>query len=668
MLRESNTSSMHLSSHRLHLSRFTLFLLALAIIGAGLVLARQVNYGPGLHLDSMVYTSTARNLLVGDGFVQQVNKQPYLSWAPLYPVLLAISSNFLFDPLDVAGPLNAFIFGLTIFIAGRWLKDRIQSSILAIWCVLALAISIPLTSVMHLAMSEAPFILFTVLSLIHTDRFMSSDKRAYLIWAAVFAALACLTRYTGITLIMTVPLLLLLHRNFSIRERVKQAGIYVLIAGVPLCLWLLRNFIISGEPTGQRSSRLAINLSEILDIMLSDLSTYLLVGVPLNNIPAIFAVSAGLALIALAVATFHSLLHSYRNRIQRAYSFHVFGTFTLVFLCFIVVAALFSYVEPLHGRMLVPVYIPLLFVGILALDRFLGYEKEKKLLGTVEGLPSIGRMLRNNEKLKSTTLLTMIVIAIISIWLTLSLPANVYAIMDANAEFGPGVRIARILNSEMMHYIRETQISGAVLTNVDQGPWSMYLVTGWHRLFPDMNQWQRHEMQMFIEDAPGDVYMVWMDNTEEPNPFRNPQQTVLPEAELVVDLSDGTVLKVPKLSWDEDAYRAVVSREPAVRSNYDLHLGDGYLHYVKEPCNDEDIESPFFLHIIPADLVSLPSSRQDLGFDNLDFGFYAHGNRSGVRCMASVPLPDYSISSIKTGQWIRDDDRQIWSEELILSE
>ena len=665
MLCEPNTSSMRLSSHRLRLSRFTLFLLAMAIIGAGLVLARQVSYGPGLHLDSMVYTSTARNLLEGDGFVQQVNKQPYLSWAPLYPVLLAISSNFLFDPLDVAGPLNAFIFGLTIFMVGRWLKDRVQSSVLAVWCVLAVAISIPLTSVMHLAMSEAPFILFTILSLIHTDRFMNSNKGAYLIWAAVFAALACLTRYMGITLVMTVLLLLLLHRNFSIPERVKHAGIYALIAGMPLCLWLLRNFIISGEPTGQRSSRSTINLSEILDIMLSDISTYLLVGVPLNNIPAIVAALVGLTLIALAVAIFHSLLRSYRNILQRAYSFHVFGIFTLVFLCFIVVAALFSYVEPLHGRMLVPVYIPLLFVGVLALDRFLNYEKKRKLLGTVGRLPSIGGMLRNNDSLKYTTLLTAIVTTIIFIWLTLSLPANVYAIRDANAKFGPGVRIARILNSEMMHYIRETQISGAVLTNVDQGPWSMYPVTSWHRLFPDMNQWQRHEMRMFIENALDDVYVVWMDNTEEPNPFRNHQQTVLPEAEIIADLSDGTVLRVPKLSWDESAYHAIVSQEPAIRSNYDLYLDDGYLRYVKEPCGDEDIEYPFFLHIIPADLTLLPRNRQDLGFDNLDFGFYAHGNRSGVRCIASVPLPDYSISSIKTGQWIRDDDRQIWSEELI---
>ena len=668
MQSKPNTLSMQLSSQRLRPSRFTLFLLVLAIIGASLILARQVNYGPGLHLDSMVYTSTARNLLAGDGFVQQVNKQPYLSWAPLYPVLLAISSNFLFDPLDVAGPLNALIFGLAIFIAGRWLKDRVQSRILAVWCVLAMAISIPLTSVMHLAMSEAPFILFTILALIQTDRFISDSKRKYLIWAAVFASLACLTRYMGITLIMTVPLLLLLHRNFSISERVKQAGIYTLIAGLPLCLWLLRNFIISGEPTGQRSSLATINLPEILDTILSDISRYLLVGVPLNSIPTIVAVSAGLALIVLAVAVLRSLLRSHHNRLQRVYSFHVFGTFTLVFLCFIVAAALVSYVEPLHGRMLVPVYIPLLFVALLALDRFLSYEKERRLLGTIDRLPAVGKMLRNSEKLKCTTLLTVIVIAAISIWLSLSLPANVYAIRDANAKYGPGVRIARILNSEMMRHIRETQISGAVLTNVDQGPWSLYPVTSWHRLFSDMNQWQRHEVRMFIEEAPGNVYVVWMDGTEEPNPFRDPQQTVLPNAELVADLSDGTVLKVRKLEWDQSTYRAIVSQEPTIRSNYDLHLDGGYLHYVKEPCNDEDIEYPFFLHIIPADLASLPESRQGLGFDNLDFGFYARGNRSGLQCMASVQLPDYNISRIETGQWVRDDEHQIWREELILSE
>ena len=128
----------------------------LALLGAALILARQVNYGVGLFLDSTIYISVARHLLEGEGFVQLTNKELYVAWTPLYPLLLAAASLFVFDPLNVAGPLNAAIFGLTIAVAGHYLRQRIHSRFLILWACLAILFSIPLTLMANTAMSEAP--------------------------------------------------------------------------------------------------------------------------------------------------------------------------------------------------------------------------------------------------------------------------------------------------------------------------------------------------------------------------------------------------------------------------------------------------------------------------------------------------------------------------------
>ena len=116
-------------------SRFTLLLAGIAVLGAALVLAREVTYGVSIGWDSVEYIGVARNLLAGDGFTRFFGGV-YKAYPPLYPVLLAAGSLFLFDPRDVAGPLNAVIFGLTIFVAGRYLRLRLQSRFLVGWACL----------------------------------------------------------------------------------------------------------------------------------------------------------------------------------------------------------------------------------------------------------------------------------------------------------------------------------------------------------------------------------------------------------------------------------------------------------------------------------------------------------------------------------------------------
>ena len=58
----------------------------------------------------------------------------------------------------------------------------------------------------------------------------------------------------------------------------------------------------------------------------------------------------------------------------------------------------------------------------------------------------------------------------------------------------------------------------------------------------------------------------------------------------------------------------------------------------------------------------LPHHRQPYGFDNLDFDFDQHGERFDGKCLAIIPLPEYGISGIRTGQY--EGYRRFWTEEI----
>ena len=75
-----------------------------------------------------------------------------------------------------------------------------------------------------------------------------------------------------------------------------------------------------------------------------------------------------------------------------------------------------------------------------------------------------------------------------------------------------------------------------------------------------------------------------------------------------------------------------------------------WLFYVKKPCQPEDRQARFFLHLIPQDQAKLPNDRQQYGFVNRDFPFRDYAWSSQERCIAARPLPPYPVIHIRTGQ------------------
>ncbi len=114
------------------------------------------------------------------------------------------------------------------------------------------------------------------------------------------------------------------------------------------------------------------------------------------------------------------------------------------------------------------------------------------------------------------------------------------------------------------------------------------------------------------------------------------------------------------------AYQAAASGEPVGRGAFDVHLSDGALVYVKEPCEQSDTDARFFLHIAPERVSDLPEERRESGFDNLDFEFFLNGALFDGRCAARAPLPDYPVASIRTGQ-SADGSGESWRAEFALN-
>ena len=111
------------------------------------------------------------------------------------------------------------------------------------------------------------------------------------------------------------------------------------------------------------------------------------------------------------------------------------------------------------------------------------------------------------------------------------------------------------------------------------------------------------------------------------------------------------------------AYAALSASPPAARAVFTLYRQDNQLIYLRETCAAADMAAGFFLHITPEDVSDLPAERQSAGFANQDFVFDRWGGSFDGKCLAAVPLPDYPVKAIRTGQHIPVQG-ELWAAEL----
>lgn len=240
-----------------------LLLVALSIATAIALLWVHPQY---INPDTAQHVSVARNLLDGAGFSTSIlyyEEQyalaqlpaPQTLWPPGYPVLIA-ALTMLGMPavlaafaLAIAGHLAVSVL---IFCIGAQigLTRRACLLISLAWLALLAPATLPLT-----AFTEPVFTAFTLAALLALGRaWQDTREAASLTWfwlAGLAAAAAFAIRYTGVTFIGAVGIVLLARWLASPSWRRLQEGLAFSLIPVLLCAAiLLRNTLLTGEVTG----------------------------------------------------------------------------------------------------------------------------------------------------------------------------------------------------------------------------------------------------------------------------------------------------------------------------------------------------------------------------------------------------------------------------------
>lgn len=386
---------------------FLAFLGVCSAWAAAATLLPLTPYGAALDTKSIHAVAVARSLLAGEGFLSFDGSQHTLR-PPLFVLVLAAAGRVAGDPLHLAGPLNAAFFALSVFLVGRFLAERLDSRFLRFCSPAAAALSLPLAHYSSFAGDEALFVLLTTAALLRTEDYLAGGGRGALAGAAVFGALAWQTRFVGAAVPAAVVLALLFGPGAAggARPRIRAAALSALTAAAPMGLWLSRNFLVAGVPTGHyRMSGVYHPAGQILGDIAVGLAQWtwigagMLPGFALLSCAFAIPVSAFLFRAALsrspagtpappahapgktsgppprpAPPTRHGLGARGADRRRTA---AVFGGFTVVYPALLTLALATGHTRPgFEPRFLVPVYLPLLVSGAVLLDRL--YRPERK--------------------------------------------------------------------------------------------------------------------------------------------------------------------------------------------------------------------------------------------------------------------------------------------------
>ena len=614
---------------------FTLLLLCLSLLGAGLALALHGDRGVLLDWDSVNYISVADSLLAGEGF-RQFNGLLYRDWPPLYPLLLAAPGLAGVDPYPWAGWLSATAFAVTIFVVGQWLRRRLTSRGLLLLGCLAAAVAYPLTRQAAFALTETIFILFTLLALLAAEWFLNTERRSALLWAALFTALACLTRYLGVTLVVAIVLLLALQAGVPLRQRAQRIALYAILALAPLGLWMLRNYLLLGTLTGRRSYDV-LTFSESLGQSLGVLSDWTVWGLLVSGVSPSwlstalnFLPAAGLLL--LAAALIYGLIAAGRGGPARPdwRPLYVFGLFALVYLILFNVVAYRATFVTIGDRYILPAWLPLLLTALIALDRFRQYIREQ---GTDESRRILAWLYRWRFWLRGALYVAL------ALWLGWQVFLNGQQIVRAWDGWPDSYSVWE--KDPTLQYLRETVRPDSwewVLSNL---PAVVYIYGGrpQHQAelpynIPDLLQW------MAAGDlGPATVYVVWLYGSPDEHYYSYDHQDLrdLPTAETLAEFDSGVLLRLRRAA------------EPGL--SYRLNLHGNRVFYRKSPCFPSDANPVFSLQIYPAEGQNLPADRQEYGFVGEDFQLEDFGRREQGRCYMERELPAYPIREIRTGQY-----------------
>lgn len=439
--------------------------------------------GIGISPDSVNYESTATHIREGLSFTD-FNFVPLADFPLGYPCLLALVS-FLTrtSVLHIAPALNAVLFsGLLLSCAVVIRGWRNMPRLFRTGLLSVLACSPFLLEIYSMLWSETLFLFLILLFFISLKKYLAQPSVRKLVVAATICALAFVTRYAGVTVLLTGLALILFSGSLPAGRKIFHLVIFTVTGCSLVAVNLVRNRMVAGHATGVREKALRSlpdNFSQIG-------------GVVADWLPFLHGqerIATALFILLLIVAAVAMVFFILQQQFYAGYQ-NIVTSFFLVYSVFILTIATVSRFENLTSRLLSPVYIPMIML----------------ITGMVAGFYK--RVLRRRR----------IIPALVAIVLLVGFHLNHYR-LNAEAWEGikdsgmPGYAEGSWRNSPAVAYVRShaREFRYPVYANAND---AVYFLTGIHALAIPHREVEEEKNKFLRQDS---FTLIWFDDGDNPD-------------------------------------------------------------------------------------------------------------------------------------------------------
>jgi hypothetical protein len=343
-----------------------MLLLVFGLIAIVLVLACTSKNGPGLSSDSITYISVGKNLASGNGFVA-FDQTRYHAWPPLFPLLIASFEKAGIDSVNAIRILNALLFGLMVLLAGTLFYNNLKQKILMIVGTLAVLLSPALLRLAMYLLTDFMFAFLVLLFITTIKHYARNGRTGTLFLSAIIAALAILTRYAGLALVLTGLIWLLFQQSMSYSKRTGRAVLFGFVAILPISIWITRNLLLLGTISGVRGA----SQNTLLTNFVATFQTIADWFIP-SVVPPLLRMSA--ILIAMVIiSSIHFFIVRQDRRLNPPSAVRISILFLIIYGITLICIATLTSIDTPDSRMLAPIYVPLVFITVYAVDVIIRY-------------------------------------------------------------------------------------------------------------------------------------------------------------------------------------------------------------------------------------------------------------------------------------------------------
>lgn len=489
----------------------------LGIIGTGFILILTVRHGPGITPDTVSYISAARSLADGHGFLTY-NGEYLVFQPPLYSIILAlIKITFSIDPLVSAAYLNALLFGLIVFISGLFLLKHLKSFILVIMGTVSVLISSAIVQSSLMTLSESLFIFLLLLFIRYVETYQDEPTVYSLLLISVTAALACLTRYTGIVIILTGLMSIIYWGKITLKEKLHHSFIFLCVACIPIGIWCIRNIILSGTLVGQR----ARSSYTFVDNLKFYYNTILPWYFPVDLISP-YLIFAILIILAWMFLELDLMKTSGKDGIKLIGPSIIFIVF---YSAIIVISSTTTAYDYISNRLLCPINVPIIYILFILFDKIHQWLAKYIPRKLVTALFIIGILLMLKYPYRNTK----------------------YFIDDFIDQSGYEYSSSQWRNSETIKYIIHQQQLSSDFTLYSNAPEAIYILTNIYSRFSPGKTFY-NSPQLYVNQKQRDLWkndkkvcLIWFDKINRNFLFTVDELRKGKQMTQIVNLNDGKI-------------------------------------------------------------------------------------------------------------------------------